>query len=991
MSEYTQLPTAEQLKDDGDGVDVQGTPQPLNRETPRNAQLQAVERDTTSLPPGWQSFRSRTNGETYYRNAVRGVSQWEFPAAAPHPAAAAAAPSPAPERTKEKTNKKTQEEVVDEEDRDAADKTKVRLDTSRGGTSGTLQPTIRERARKLGFETRGATAYFLGIMEDRTKTPAECEKATDLLESVLDDVEWFQKLEQIQHGTFRVEGEATVRHYVFAPPGLMAKVEGVRMLLELWNISPPNLLLQTNANPHQADELLYPANWEGLRTEDEKKKNTEMERSFKWATPDPEPDEDSTDDTRQQANELLYTKLLVALEGVVTAAEMTDSWLLSKGYAYQNQELLSTAIKRSNASPRVVVVDNPLWLLEGWGGSVSEPPSSHRGADAGGWSDAKGAVQDTNSPEIDRYEGLVPMEKYIDDSQSFLNKLKENAVSWTDGTGEPVVVSASSLARGHRNRKDGHAEMPARRKSNGHWSAGTHYVFMADPETFNDAALGPSGYICIGGGYKSTEAKETGCAYAIKRCIDDGLPCVLFDCTGAETQEYARLRDEILRVDKEEEDLEEQARALLKKAQNRDNDLGRTHEKDHWSQRKGANALTLPDVLHVIDKHRERPQMLQDTVVSVNPFTATTETVLRRLSLAFASVYLHAHEVGGGTADDNAILAAWRLHRMLAENGTMQRRSFDTIGLVVCFCTFLSSATAVLVTSGAGAGAETVPGDGSSGVDRDMTAHTMNLAVLIFPALGALCSAFVVMGKFDQKRANLEMGAAKVLSNIYLFRTRCGAYTLTQAAGDDNHSTNASVMLHSARQRFSERTRQIVLESGLRAELVLVHSEPTSTPIQLDPSVDQNDTGGVRVETGLAKHIVKVVQPLKQSAFTVEIAQDDVDPEPGSAGVTGDSSQTSLRVQVGAQIRNPTNADYYRGRVLPMLEECRKRAPQLRRLTFLLDFLVLLSGSIATILAALELAQWIPLVVSYTQTGLTSNYALTSSRQPTCSALPALT
>eukprot|EP01046_Picozoa_sp_COSAG06_P092176 COSAG06_NODE_38412_length_424_cov_0.633846_1_plen_141_part_11 len=141
----------------------------------------------------------------------------------------------------------------------------------------------------------------------------------------------------------------------------------------------------------------------------------------------------------------------------------------------------------------------------------------------------------------------------------------------------------------------------------------------------------------------------------------------------------------------------------------------------------------------------------------------------------------------------------------------------------------------------------------------------MNLAVLIFPALGALCSAFVVMGKFDQKRANLEMGAAKVLSNIYLFRTRCGAYTLTQAAGDDNHSTNASVMLHSARQRFSERTRQIVLESGLRAELVLVHSEPTSTPIQLDPSVDQNDTGGVRVETGLAKHIVKVVQPLKQS------------------------------------------------------------------------------------------------------------------------------
>ena len=38
-----------------------------------------------SLPPGWESSLSRTNGQTYYLNTTTGVSQWEFPEPEPEP------------------------------------------------------------------------------------------------------------------------------------------------------------------------------------------------------------------------------------------------------------------------------------------------------------------------------------------------------------------------------------------------------------------------------------------------------------------------------------------------------------------------------------------------------------------------------------------------------------------------------------------------------------------------------------------------------------------------------------------------------------------------------------------------------------------------------------------------------------------------------------------------------------------------------------------
>ena len=53
-----------------------------------------------SLPPGWESSLSRTNGQTYYLNTATGVSQWDFPEPEPEPEPSASSrlePEPEPE------------------------------------------------------------------------------------------------------------------------------------------------------------------------------------------------------------------------------------------------------------------------------------------------------------------------------------------------------------------------------------------------------------------------------------------------------------------------------------------------------------------------------------------------------------------------------------------------------------------------------------------------------------------------------------------------------------------------------------------------------------------------------------------------------------------------------------------------------------------------------------------------------------------------------
>jgi hypothetical protein len=88
-------------------------------------------------------------------------------------------------------------------------------------------------------------------------------------------------------------------------------------------------------------------------------------------------------------------------------------------------------------------------------------------------------------------------------------------------------------------------------------------------EGFEPSLLGPAGYLCVNGHdgpieFISQQPKRTG--YMIREAMLTVKPCVLFNNTGAETQMYARLIEEIQRVDQAWQKIEQEARIAKPRA-----------------------------------------------------------------------------------------------------------------------------------------------------------------------------------------------------------------------------------------------------------------------------------------------------------------------------------------------------------------------------------------------------------------------------------------
>jgi len=82
------------------------------------------------------------------------------------------------------------------------------------------------------------------------------------------------------------------------------------------------------------------------------------------------------------------------------------------------------------------------------------------------------------------------------------------------------------------------------------WKSGTHFIFAENFDEFDSQMLGPSGYLCMNGSHgPEVSPKSTG--YMIREAIVMIKPCILFDNTGAETQMYARLIKKIQKLDRE--------------------------------------------------------------------------------------------------------------------------------------------------------------------------------------------------------------------------------------------------------------------------------------------------------------------------------------------------------------------------------------------------------------------------------------------------------
>jgi hypothetical protein len=428
---------------------------------------------------------------------------------------------------------------------------------------------------------------------------------------------------------------------------------------------------------------------------------------------------DLSDDDWMFINNYLQRKTIHVLSSMVSAADMTNGWILCHGAPSSNEKMLEIAIERTRSNPTVLVVDD----LAGYKRQLkqdspfrtllrsleeSATPLNLQGTDGN---------EQTNKERID-FE--------VFDNYDMVQRRGERASQ--SSAFVPVANSQRSL----NPNRHGHP-LWGRTNSGGWtarfpWKSGTHFIFSSGMEDFEPSLLGPAGYVCMNGHVSPDDdfaqhPKTTG--YMIREAMLTVKPCILFNNTGAETQMYAKLIQEVQRRDlkrqedeqqdldvnpmgffaarqnrardknastralKEQADLRAKPRGIFDGRQNeaRDkNDSTREHSsnvriflrQNAWSLWEYAvkgyvgakdhgdrGVLTLADVVQIIDLYCDNPRLFRKIVVTVDPLNDTPDAIVKAMTLSFARSVMESREVGAGDADKKAVEQSWRFHFQL--------------------------------------------------------------------------------------------------------------------------------------------------------------------------------------------------------------------------------------------------------------------------------------------------------------------------------------
>lgn len=819
------------------------------------------------------------------------------------------------------------------------------------------------------------------------------------------------------HGEFTVTGVPGTKKYVIMPPGDVQDRKMLQQLLQLWGLQKPNLIMQSNDNVTVGSALVTEEMLQDLEDFQQMDAVVKDDAGDKGSSP-------GTGDPGVLGSTMakhLESRLVQTLGCVMVAADMTNSWFLSKGYHFTNHIMVEEAMARTKASPTVVVVDDlaryfdPLVereytiILTGDGAtntpslglakvlevltkqfpstegvtfqltaadqmasSASSPAPGGSGGSPSSWTGKLQVSEDRHmklgSKTLKQAlvenlgEGFTSEQVQVSGghwnphggkARTAMQVLLAGARPWKQNTKDPVQVDFPPEALWRSSERHG----PNQLFCNWPWVGGSHYVFTLDPETFNDASLGPSGFILIGGYYSRTKR-------SIEECINQSKPCILITNTGGETQEYAQLLNAVLQkgtTGVSADTLQQHAQEFLDAALRGQRRV--VHTRKHLSK---------ADVLAIIDKHCEIPWLFRERIISVNPLRESPQEILNRLSQCFASTYTNTYEVGAGPADREAVLSSWRLHRHLVANATVHRRRGNAFALLSIALTCLSSSAAIVHTYLKSLGEAELRGLQVSvwleGAPLHFSTETwmraMRYLVLILPAVGTLITGIIAFGGWQGKWAALQMAAQRLVTEIYRFRMRVDCYSLQL---EEVREDNVSVLMHRSRSLFTKRTQAIlqqVTQEDLRtdalefsgiaqeeelrnhvARSVYSSAAPAASFFLRGPRRASKEAGALRVEDRSAR---------ESDTYLL------LDDEAAAEGGSGNSA-----TEEDDYVSTLSNEAYFESRVRRLLKLFARKAPRLNFFFVTLQFLVLLCSSLATILAALELETWLPIAVSF--------------------------
>ena len=148
-------------------------------------------------------------------------------------------------------------------------------------------------------------------------------------------------------------------------------------------------------------------------------------------------------------------------------------------------------------------------------------------------------------------------------------------------------------------------------------------------------------------------------------------------------------------------------------------------------------------------------------------FTTSEERLQDQLTKTMSVVLEGAAELGGQSAESRRLTYAWRLRHLLLHNSKRHQLIADCFRFLVIIFAFLSSSVAVLFNY------FTINDDSL----HEMIA-VLNLLTFILPLVNTFFNGIFAALNPSVKASILKASAIKIENEIYLYRTKCGPYSM---------------------------------------------------------------------------------------------------------------------------------------------------------------------------------------------------------------------
>eukprot|EP00929_Paragymnodinium_shiwhaense_P064194 TRINITY_DN32132_c0_g2_i1.p1 TRINITY_DN32132_c0_g2~~TRINITY_DN32132_c0_g2_i1.p1 ORF type:complete len:990 (-),score=145.75 TRINITY_DN32132_c0_g2_i1:425-3394(-) len=650
------------------------------------------------------------------------------------------------------------------------------------------------------------------------------------------------------------------------------------------------------------------------------------------------------------ARDFFERKLEKLLGCVATAVESSGCWFLSKCGAQGNHMALEKALVASKSTPNILVLDDPCPSTQDDDKGDQCTRERARKLYERNYEHITRKLWDSSVPlkdqaQVQTIEQQVEQKGSEKDGVKFYELVKNNT----------VVVEGWSFRRG------------------------THYVFADDFQDFNPRSLAPFGYLCMNG---TTESKTM-----IREALGNpALPAILVQHTAGTTQDYATIVD-----------------ALPKSiADPKSTVIEIFNEVEATSDADDQAKVKIADILEVMDAKINNPSLFKDTIVVVDPMNDHPEEVLRVLSAAFAAASTAVVEVGAGRADKLVVRECWRMHEHLMASYRKQEVMSTVLLLLTLVLTILSTAVSVIAAhmKYCGANLETEEPNGSSHEDDVAKAwlrfcrwdEYVRMSSVALPAITTIVSTVTISVNSTQKAGALFAAAGRLVNHIYRFRMRIGEYNSVlsktenarlastlevDVAGDQGEAEeNLTVIARRVRSMFAAKVREIYasVQNGHMAD----------DAMDADHSFDKS---GVKdreaVDIGSLRNSMyhSSMTPLMQNTDDTsrpQMAQREYHLSVGSEKSTdvdkdmarGREGYTRVVVAEAEEEEDDfvgqMTTDVYMNRVRGLLEKYATNAKWMSVKYYVIQFCIIVAGSVATLLAANAYESAVPLALSTT-------------------------